>query len=186
MTVSSTDSPPHNLQLVIDFVNTVDIEADTDELATPADLAGWLTARSLLDSGAGAPRAAEHAQALALREALRALLLGHNGQTADAGATATLGHAAELGALSVGFGADGRPAVTARGPGVPGALAALLVPVVEASGDGSWKRVKACRAPDCQWAFYDASRNRAGRWCDMAVCGNRHKVRAYRERSGAS
>jgi predicted RNA-binding Zn ribbon-like protein len=49
--------------------------------------------------------------------------------------------------------------------------------------DGSWQRVKACRADDCHWAFYDFSRNRSGTWCDMAVCGNREKVRSYRERA---
>jgi predicted RNA-binding Zn ribbon-like protein len=68
-------------------------------------------------------------------------------------------------------------------PGLPGALAALLVPVAEAIADGTWSRVKACRADDCHWAFYDFSRNRSGAWCEMAVCGNREKVRAYRERA---
>ena len=57
-----------------------------------------------------------------------------------------------------------------------------LVPVALAMGDGSWERVKACRDEGCEWAFYDRSRNRSGVWCDMAVCGNRTKVRAYRER----
>jgi predicted RNA-binding Zn ribbon-like protein len=67
--------------------------------------------------------------------------------------------------------------------GVPGALARLLVPVAHALEDSSWRRVKACRAPDCMWAFYDRSRNRSGVWCEMAVCGNRTKVRAYRQRA---
>jgi predicted RNA-binding Zn ribbon-like protein len=33
--------------------------------------------------------------------------------------------------------------------------------------------------------FYDRSKNRSGRWCVMAECGNRAKVRAYRERERA-
>ena len=37
--------------------------------------------------------------------------------------------------------------------------------------------------PDCRWAFYDGSKNRSGRWCDMASCGNRMKARAFRERA---
>ncbi|MGZ6979737.1 MAG: CGNR zinc finger domain-containing protein, partial [Acidimicrobiia bacterium] len=41
---------------------------------------------------------------------------------------------------------------------------------------------KACRHDECQWAFYDRSRNRSGQWCVMAVCGNRNKARSYRER----
>jgi predicted RNA-binding Zn ribbon-like protein len=48
--------------------------------------------------------------------------------------------------------------------------------------DGSWERLKVCPADDCLWAFYDRSRNRSRRWCDMEVCGNRAKVRGYRER----
>ncbi len=46
--------------------------------------------------------------------------------------------------------------------------------------DGTWSRLKACR--QCEWAFYDWSKNRSGRWCAMSVCGNRTKVRAYRAR----
>ena len=61
-------------------------------------------------------------------------------------------------------------------------MPAVVVPVAEAVRDRSWQRVKACRADDCRWAFYDRSRNRSGVWCDMAVCGNRAKVRAYRRR----
>jgi predicted RNA-binding Zn ribbon-like protein len=36
-------------------------------------------------------------------------------------------------------------------------------------------------------AFSDSSRNRSGRWCSMASCGNIVKMRrAYRARTGAS
>jgi predicted RNA-binding Zn ribbon-like protein len=45
--------------------------------------------------------------------------------------------------------------------------------------------MKACDDEDCRWAFYDQSRNRSGKWCDMAECGNRHKVRRYRSRQAA-
>ena len=89
---------------------------------------------------------------------------------------------AKHGQLSVRFAADGSSQLAARGTGLGAALARLLVPVAMADADGSWQRVKACRADECQWAFYDHSRNRAGVWCDMAVCGNRTKVRAYRRR----
>jgi predicted RNA-binding Zn ribbon-like protein len=44
-------------------------------------------------------------------------------------------------------------------------------------------RLKVCPADDCQAAFYDKSRNHSAIWCDMAVCGNRAKVREYRERN---
>jgi len=43
--------------------------------------------------------------------------------------------------------------------------------------------LKVCPADTCQWAFYDASRKRSAVWCDMRVCGNRAKVRGFRERT---
>jgi len=43
-------------------------------------------------------------------------------------------------------------------------------------------RVRACDAPDCGWWFLDDTRNGSRRWCDMKVCGNRDKVRRFRER----
>jgi predicted RNA-binding Zn ribbon-like protein len=40
-------------------------------------------------------------------------------------------------------------------------------------------RVRLCEAPDCVWLFYDSSRNRSRRWCDMRQCGNRMKARRH-------
>ena len=54
--------------------------------------------------------------------------------------------------------------------------------MLKAEAEGTWERLKACRNEDCRWAFYDVSKNRSGSWCDMAVCGARHKMRAYRKR----
>ena len=48
-----------------------------------------------------------------------------------------------------------------------------------------WPRLKACRADDCHWAFFDEARNRSRAWCDMKVCGNRQKVHRYRARHAA-
>jgi predicted RNA-binding Zn ribbon-like protein len=65
---------------------------------------------------------------------------------------------------------------------VDGALAELIARVHRAQMDGTWDRLKVCPDTTCHWAFYDGSRNRSSRWCNMGVCGNRHKVRAFRER----
>ena len=109
-------------------------------------------------------------------------MLEHNGLSADHAGGGELDRVAQRGRLAVHFAADGSARLQADAPGHDGALAKLLIPVAESAADGSWQRVKACRAGDCQWAFYDNSRNRSGVWCDMAVCGNRTKVRAYRAR----
>ena len=46
----------------------------------------------------------------------------------------------------------------------------------------SWQRLKACSRDVCHWAFFDQSKNHSGRWCQMDVCGNIEKARAFRER----
>ena len=68
------------------------------------------------------------------------------------------------------------------GTGVDVALARIGSIVREAMLAGTWERLKVCPADDCQWAFYDRSRNRSRTWCQMEDCGNRAKVRAFRER----
>ena len=180
MTPVSTDhSPPHGLDEVISFVNTRDLDQDTDALDSPAALRAWLSEHG---HRVGARVGTEDlAEAIALREALRAVLLAHNGAASCTGAARVLDRVAAAGGLGVRFGSGGAK-VVADGHGIAGALAGLLVPIARASTDGTWDRVKACCGEDCAWAFYDRSRNRSARWCDMAVCGNRVKVRAYRDK----
>ena len=185
--MSSTDKKrvPHGLDLVIDFVNTLDVETAVDSIAQPDELRAWLAERGLpVERAAISPR--EHAAALRLREALRELTLANNERDGDVGsAWSELERTARAGELAVHFTSAGAVSVAPGASGVAGALSKLLVPVAAGLADGSWARVKACRAATCQWAFYDQSRNRSGVWCDMAVCGNRTKVRAYRSRGTA-
>jgi predicted RNA-binding Zn ribbon-like protein len=63
----------------------------------------------------------------------------------------------------------------------------MLAAVVDAMADDTWTRLKRC--PDCQWIFYDRSRNRSKIWCDMLSggaggrsCGTIAKVNRYRQR----
>lgn len=43
-------------------------------------------------------------------------------------------------------------------------------------------RVRPCAAQDCGWWFLDDTKNASRRWCDMKICGNREKLRRFRER----
>jgi predicted RNA-binding Zn ribbon-like protein len=179
--MSDTRPAPHRLDLVIDFVNTSDLDAGEEALGDPAGLSSWLTGHGLLAKGE--PVGPEDlARALELREALRRTMLANNDGPSGEPAGEMLEQAARRGELSVRF-RDGTSLLEPCADGPDGALAALLAPVAEAMSDGTWARVKACRAENCQWAFYDFSRNRSGTWCEMAVCGNREKVRAYRARA---
>jgi predicted RNA-binding Zn ribbon-like protein len=170
-----------NSELVIDFVNTLDLRPYEEGLATPAALSAWLAGRGLLDPAARATRG-ELVEAIGVREALRDLLAAQSGLEADVeAATATLDDAATRAKLSLHF-TGGRAQVAPGAGGVRGAVGSILAEVSAGMADGTWERMKACRATDCRWAFLDEAKNRSRAWCSMQSCGNREKVRAYRER----
>jgi predicted RNA-binding Zn ribbon-like protein len=173
---------PGRLELVRTFINTVDLEdLEKDELRTSAQLGAWLRERELLDAPDVSD--AEHGRAIALREALRELLLGNHGEhEAAPEAIATVDAAARRAKVGLRFAPDGAARVEPAAAGVDGALGTLLTIVAASQADGSWARLKACPWDTCKWAFYDHSRNRSGVWCNMAVCGNRAKAQAFRER----
>jgi hypothetical protein len=47
-------------------------------------------------------------------------------------------------------------------------------------------RVKGCAHPACTNLYVDSSRAKSRHWCGMGTCGNKAKVRAFRERQRAS
>ncbi|WP_322101479.1 CGNR zinc finger domain-containing protein [Paraburkholderia sp. J41] len=63
---------------------------------------------------------------------------------------------------------------------------ALLMPIAEALAklvcEEDFTHVKACEGHRCTMLFADHTRGHARRWCSMAVCGNRAKVAAHRQR----
>jgi predicted RNA-binding Zn ribbon-like protein len=169
---------PMPLLLVQGFVNTRDLEDETDLLAELAPARDWL-----VDAGLLAPRAgltvSELEQARSVREAIRSLI--EDGGEEDrleplrklAGAHRARLTVADDGAIRL---------ANARNEDVGDALFELLLIVHRAQRDGSWPRLKVCACDDCQWAFFDRSRNQQGSWCNMAVCGNRVKNRELRAR----
>jgi predicted RNA-binding Zn ribbon-like protein len=179
--MSALQEAPGDLELVRTFVNTLDIEDGVDELADPAALGRWLRAHGLLRGGSR-PGQAEVVAARRLREAIRTLLLENNGVSVRKEAALVLSRTAQRAALAPVFDPDGNARLAPAASGVDGALGRVLAVVAEAMADGSWTRLKACRADDCRWAFYDHARNRSRQWCSMAVCGNRTKARTYRRR----
>jgi predicted RNA-binding Zn ribbon-like protein len=172
-----------NSDLVIDFVNTAGFGPDREDLVSPSELVAWLSGHGL-DPGLRATRA-DLDEARAVREALRELLLAHNEVDADvAGATAVLDTAARRSGLGIRF-VDGSARAEPSAAGVRGAIGRVLAEVSAGMADGTWERMKACRADDCQFAFLDTAKNRSRAWCSMQSCGNRAKVAAYRERHTA-
>lgn len=62
----------------------------------------------------------------------------------------------------------------------------ILAPVAEAAADllamQNFDLVKQCEDEDCVRWFLDQTKSHRRRWCSMELCGNRHKVAAYRAR----
>ena len=83
------------------------------------------------------------------------------------------------------FHAAHAPTLEPRGAGVAAAYGAIVAIAFVSAFDGSFDHLKLCADETCRSAFYDRSKNRSGRWCSMSTCGNRAKVRAWRERQRA-
>lgn len=169
----------------IDLVNTlrerwrrrVECLVDAD------DLAGWLARTGLAEPGAAAT-AEQVAGARALRECIDTLLVAAvEGGPADRGAVAALDRwldGAPRPSLVVGD--DGAPDLCDRGPVDPvdAALGRLALSAARILGGPERTRLRICAADDCSARFLDRSPAGRRRWCTMAGCGNRAKVRRHR------
>jgi predicted RNA-binding Zn ribbon-like protein len=167
--------------LLVDFVNTRDLDEGTDAIEDVAGLARWSR-----EAGLGGLRGhvsdADHRRLLEFRESLRALLRANNGGGASEAELEPLREAAGRVSFGAVLEAGGALEIEPRSAGVEALEARLLLAIERLQGLGAWQRLKACPAEDCEWAFYDSSRNRSRTWCSMEVCGNRHKTRRYRSR----
>jgi predicted RNA-binding Zn ribbon-like protein len=148
-----------DVTLVLDFLNTVDVEQGSDLLDDPVAWDGWLAERGLVRGEVG-PRE--------VRATLRAVAGDPSAGVTPVSAPVT---------MSV---VDGLPKVVAAD-----VVGAVLAAASRLAVLGLWDRVKICPADDCRWAFYDRSRNHSRTWCSMQVCGNREKARTWRERARA-
>lgn len=173
---------PGPLALVQAFLNThYDLEVDHGaEVWSSADAyARWLARHGLL-AGTVTVSPAEHARALTVRAALRALASAD--VDAAARALATLTEAGRGAAVEVRFSPADGPAFEADG--TPASAVGLMLAITaQAMRDGRWERLKICPGRDCGWAFYDHSRNGSGRWCSMTICGGREKARTHYRRN---
>jgi predicted RNA-binding Zn ribbon-like protein len=181
------DPAPGALNVVQMFVNSDDMEEGTDEFGSVEQTAAWLFAAGLLGEHEAVTEA-DRAQAVAVRGALRELLLANHERVPPdvAEARAVLDAAAADAQFELRFTGAGESQLVPTAPGVAGAIGRVLAIVFDAMHDGTWARMKACRNDLCLWAFYDHSRNRSGAWCSMETCGAQMKMRAYRKRHAAA
>lgn len=172
---------PGRLGLLQRFLNTWNHELppDWDRLGTPSKARAWLAEKRLI---APTARITERdaAELRRLREALRRLVLANHGSAPDRVALAAVRRESRSAALRIEVDDRGATALVADARGADGAVATLLGILHEARLVGDWPRMKACR--QCEYVFFDRSKNRSAAWCAMSICGNRTKNRAYRRR----
>lgn len=161
---------PPATALIRDFVNTVEWQIDAESWKTPADLAAWLMEQTGVTTTSISE--GDLAIAMRIREGLRAVLLMHAGHDPLATSIPDLNAAIESVPLRMSFDALGEVSLESAQP-----LAVILRAIETARSDGSFERLKACSRDSCRWAYWDGSRNRSGRWCSMAGCGNYLKMR---------
>jgi predicted RNA-binding Zn ribbon-like protein len=189
--------------LGLDFLNSIATPLDTpvDWLDSGDGLLRWLAQAKLVPADAlqvlkarampgELDKVAE--QARALREWFRKFVTGHMGRPLPAKALQELGPLNKLLQRDETFSQiahhrerDGERfelRAMRRWPSPE----SLLSPIGEALAkficEEDFASVKACEGHSCTLVFADHTRSRARRWCSMAVCGNRAKQAAHRNR----
>ncbi len=188
-----THAHPSDLEVCVDLINTSELTAGVPEEHLPtADMAitflaehhlgheGDLRAQARRDGDAWLARV-HHARA-ALRDVWDAQV---DGREPAAAAISTVN---DLLARAPRLELRPRPAGVEVGhrhdedDPTGESLARAAQPLVDAIASGQTDRFRVCANDGCRWVFEDVSRGGRRRWCDMATCGNRAKVRRFRTR----
>jgi predicted RNA-binding Zn ribbon-like protein len=177
--MSDRQTASGELGLVQAFVNTLDLQEGPELLKDPNTLKSWLVANGLLDHSQLVDET-DLKHAIALREAMRAVIGANSGLPVYPVDTATLNEAAAASHLRMRFGGDGKPRLEPEVAGVVGAMGRLVATLYVAMQEEGWAQLKLCGSASCRWAFYDRSKNHSSRWCSMTSCGNREKARRFR------
>jgi predicted RNA-binding Zn ribbon-like protein len=192
----------------LDFLNSTasPVDVPVEWLASGEDLLDWLAQSRLVDAevlrrirklSSPAELDSVAAKARGLREWLRKFATSHMGKPLSPAAIRKLEPLNRILARDEVY---GQVALRPRGANTPGAPAlafvaerrwrsadSLLLPLAKAVADllttVDFRDVKACEWHTCSLLFVDTTKGRMRRWCSMAVCGNRAKQAAHRERS---
>jgi predicted RNA-binding Zn ribbon-like protein len=190
----------------LDFLNSIatPVDVPVDWIASGEDLLDWLECASLLDRDAAA-RFRQAAlpgeldtvagQARALREWFRAFVNDHKGRRLDASALGRLEPLNRLLArdesfVQVGLRSEREESgscFSTHRKSHRGSPDALLLSIAEALADlvcdVEFTDIRQCEGAACSLLYVDPTRAHTRRWCSMAVCGNRWKQAAHRERN---
>jgi predicted RNA-binding Zn ribbon-like protein len=189
--------------LGLDFLNSVatPVVREVDWIDDGDGLLAWLEQAQLVPAEAmealraqGMPGEFDNvaAQARSLREWFREFVRQRKGRRLTADDLGELEPLNRLLERDEGFGRIvAQPDGHGSGPGFRTmrrwrSPESLLLPIGEALAkfvcEEDFSNVKACEGPACTLMFADHTRGHARRWCSMAMCGNRAKQAAHRQR----
>jgi hypothetical protein len=150
------------------FARVTADSGDHDHLADPAD-----AVRYLADHHVAIPPGRPDDRDLAALDAIRAMARGlvdpSAGWTRPARAIVD----------DTRYRLDPDRGLAADGDGWPAFAGDLMLPLLELVRQRD--RLRLCDNPVCRLVFLDGSKSGTRRWCDDAGCGNRQRVRRYRE-----
>src|SRR5580704_11309009 len=193
----------------LDFLNSIAVPVDTEVewLASGEDLLAWIKQAGLIPDevlsafrkGAVAGELdAIAAQARALRDWFKPFVCKHMGRPLEPRTLRQLEPLNQLLAREQAFGQI--VVLDRRRPGETGVSSlawrpqrrwqspeSLLLPLARSLADlvctEDFTHVKACEGLACTLLFVDRTRGHVRRWCSMAICGNRAKQSAHRQRA---
>ncbi|MGC4877751.1 CGNR zinc finger domain-containing protein [Micromonospora sp. DT43] len=187
-------SAPGSLGLVQDLLNTISAGAPRqpdllDDLASATDWAHDATARWSTVTGRPAPDVALDPAGLRtlrivrdeLRDGIHARVHGRP-ESGQPGASERTPSGSRTAGATLRLDQDGAVHLDPAGAGVDLLISLVLAELYEAHLTDLGRRIKTCRNPRCQVAFYDRSRNNSGVWHSVRVCGLPTNLRAHRAR----
>jgi predicted RNA-binding Zn ribbon-like protein len=187
MRFSEKYSIPRELAALYDFVNSLDLRryreqgvhhTPSDALASRAEAQAWMRAHDLLMPRHSLSKE-DYRRALALRRALRAFI---EVAPAKRGKSRDIGDGLEIAAAAFPLLLTTAQHGLALSPKGENRLGQVLAELNHLDETGQLDRLKMCESPECQWVFFDRTKPANRRWCSSDRCGNRVKVRAFRER----
>jgi predicted RNA-binding Zn ribbon-like protein len=193
----------------LDFLNSIAVPVDTEVewLASGEDFLAWIKQAGLVPddvlngfrkSAVPGELDAIAAQARALRDWFKPFVYKHKGRPLEPRSlrqleplNQLLAREAEFGQIVVQdrrrAGETGVSSLAWRPQRRWHSPESLLLPLARSLADlvctEDFTYVKACEGPPCTLLFVDRTRGHVRRWCSMAICGNRAKQSAHRQRA---
>ena len=170
---------------VLDFLNTLPMVQGElkDVLTTDSDVVEWLRGAGLLADEETKAKAGLVVLARRVRETIRTAI-----------ARRKAGKAIDVEELNAWLKESrswlklkaARSGVSVRRRWRAETNAEVLGPLVESAAkllaEGEFELVRQCEDAECVLWFYDRTKSHRRRWCSPAMCGNKNKVREFRER----